>query len=235
MQQKPDIGKRIYAAKSDAEAADAVIREYLPFIKAEASKALGGRFVSEQDDEMGIAMFAFHEAIESYSRLRGAFFPYASLLIRRKLIDYHRRQKKHDNVVSLDIEQEGRTLRETVPDERDAYDDYDGRTATQSELAELRAQLAKFSISLSDIADNCPKQGRTYGACRAVLQYAVEHNELIRELLRTGRLPVAALSQGAGVERKVLERHRKYIVALLIIHTNGYVMLRDHIKQVLQR
>ena len=69
---------------------------------------------------------------------------------------------------------------------------------------------------------------------RKVLNYAKENPELLDELLRTKRLPIAKLSLGSGVDRKTLERHRKYMVAMLLIYTNGYEIIRGHIKQVLK-
>ena len=51
---------------------------------------------------------------------------------------------------------------------------------------------------------------------------------------RSGKLPIAELASGAGAERKTLERHRKYMVALLLIYTNGYEIIRGHLKQVMK-
>jgi RNA polymerase sigma factor len=51
---------------------------------------------------------------------------------------------------------------------------------------------------------------------------------------RTNKLPIAALAEGAGVERKTLERHRRYLMALLLIYSNGYEVIRDHLKQVMR-
>ncbi len=70
-------------------------------------------------------------------------------------------------------------------------------------------------------------------ACQRVLAYAREHPELTRELLQTKRLPIAKLCTGTGTERKTLERHRKYLLALLVIYSNGYEILRGHIKQTM--
>ena len=39
----------------------------------------------------------------------------------------------------------------------------------------------------------------------------------------------------SGVERKTLERHRKYILAMLLIQTNGYEIIRGHLRHVLRR
>ena len=71
-------------------------------------------------------------------------------------------------------------------------------------------------------------------ACRRALAHARAHPDLLEELVARKRLPIARLAQGSGVERKTLERHRKYLVALLLIHTNGYEIIRGHLKQVLK-
>ena len=105
---------------------------------------------------------------------------------------------------------------------------------TETEIEELSSQMKEFGISLTDVADNCPKQQRTLEACKRALQYAKENPELLDSLLQTRRLPIAQLCEGSGVERKTLERHRKYVVALLLIYTNGYEIIRGHLKQVMK-
>ncbi len=227
--------ERVYEAKGDALAADALIRDYLPFIRAEASKATG-RIISEQDDEASIAMIAFHEAVESYSKTKGAFLGYASVVMRRKIIDYYRKEKRHMGQTSLDAPvyaDDDEAMRDKIADVTDPYGDMVVRDATRQEIAELSAQLSGFDVSMTDIAENCPKQERTLAACQRTLAYAKDHPELVEELKRTGRLPIAKLSEGAGVERKTLERHRKYVLALMIIYSNGYEIIRGHLKQVL--
>ncbi|MBQ8401937.1 MAG: hypothetical protein IJX14_08410, partial [Clostridia bacterium] len=74
--------------------ADDFIREYIPFIRAEASKCIQ-RLCTEQDDEYSIAMIAFHEAITGYERSRGNFLRYAAMLIRSRIIDYSRKESRH--------------------------------------------------------------------------------------------------------------------------------------------
>ena len=46
---------------------------------------------------------------------------------------------------------------------------------------------------------------------------------------RSGKLPIAELAFGAGAERKTLERHRKYLVAMLLAFTNGFEIIRGHL------
>jgi len=86
MEKDHEIVRLVYEAKENNEAADDLIRRYIPFIRAEASKFMS-RFCTDSDDEYSIAMIAFHEAILGYSRDRGAFLKYAGLLIRSRLTD----------------------------------------------------------------------------------------------------------------------------------------------------
>ncbi len=228
------IAERVSMAKADIALADELIRDYLPFIRSEASKA-AGRIITEQDDEISVAMIAFHQAIGSYSRLRGAFLSYAAVVIRRRLVDWYRKEKRHRGIDSLDApvrQDSDGTVGDTVADAKDEYERVGTRDATRLEIEELTAQLKSFDVSLSDIAENCPKQTRTLAACRSALAYARENPELIGELKQSKRLPLARLCAGSGVERKTLERHRKYLLALLVIYSNGYEIIRGHLKQV---
>ena len=236
MNDEHKIIQQVYAAKEDIQAADDLIRAYLPFIKAETAKFLKRPPMEGQDDELSIAMMAFHEAIGGYSRTRGSFLKYAAMLIRSRLVDYSRRERRHSRVISLDapIGEEDTTLGETLADDRDPHEETASRDATRAEIEELTRQMKEFGVSLSDVADNCPRQQRTLDACRKALQYARENPELLDDLLKTKRLPIGQLTAGSGVERKTLERHRKYMVALLLIYTNGYEIIRGHLKQVMK-
>lgn len=237
MSREPAIAERVIAAQGDPLAADALIRDYLPFIKTETAKTTGRIPLEGQDDELSIAMIAFHEAVEGYDRLKGPFLKFAAVAIRRRLIDHHRRESRHAGAFSLDTplsqEEDGPLLADTVEDKADAYGEMELRDATRQEIQELIRQLTEYGLSLTDISENCPQQGRTLTACRRALTYARENPELIQETKKTGRLPMAALTEGSGAERKTLERHRKYLMALLLIYSNGYEIIRGHLKQVL--
>lgn len=229
------IVKKVYDAKSDMQIADELIKEYIPFIKSETSKFLH-RVPTYDDDELSISMIAFHEAIRSYSRTRGSFLKYASVIIKNRLIDYARKEQKQSGVLSIEMlgEERETSVENNMPDEKDEIAEYEMRDATKSEIVELVRQMEPFGVSLSDVADNCPKQQKTIKACADAIEYAKQHPELLDEFLRTKRLPMAELTKGSGAERKTLERHRKYLVALLLIYTNGYEIIRGHIKQVLK-
>ena len=237
MNEEHGILEQVYAAKESVQAADQLIGDYLPFIRAETAKFLKRPPEEGRDDELSIAMIAFHEAIGGYAKHRGSFLKYASMLIRSRLIDYARKERRHRQTVSLDAPaagEESASLGETLPEERDHPEESAHRQATRQEIEDLSRQMESFGVSLSDVADNCPKQQRTLQACRKALAYARENRWLLEELVQGKKLPLAKLSDGSGVERKTLERHRKYLVALLLIYTNGYEIIRGHLAQVME-
>ena len=229
------IVAQVQAAKTDSEAADLLIGQYMGFIRSETVKFTPAAPENGHEDELSIAMLAFYEAILSYEKSRGAFLPYAARAIRNRLIDHYRTEKRHGNVISLhapDDEEGDRSRLDTLPDTRDSIAEFEVRTASRAEIQEFGAQLAGFGISFSDVADNCPRQERTLAACRRVLDYARANPNLLEKLVETGRLPMNELAAGSGTDKKTMERHRKYLVAILLAFTNGYEIIRGHLCQI---
>lgn len=231
------ILREVSEARQDPKACDRMIDKYMPFIRSETAKFLK-RNPTPDDDELSIAMFAFYEAIRKYSRLKGAFLKFAALQIRSRLIDYYRKEKRNQGHVSLDAplgsEDDTLSLIDTVQDESRPIEQLEIREATQQEIAHLTAQMEEFGVALTDVADNSPQQQRTLAACQKAVHYARTHEEILEEFLRTKRVPLTKLAEGAGVEKKTLERHRRYLVAVLLVCTNGYEIMREHIVQVLK-
>lgn len=228
-----DLASQVLAAKSDPQLADAFIAQYMPFIRSETIKFTHAAPEDGHEDELSIAMFAFYQAMLSYQRLKGPFLAYAARTIRHRLIDEWRKQSRHSPVISLhqsqDPEEEDTPLLDQLPDPQADMACHHSRMASQEEIGEFAQQLETFGITFSQVADNCPKQDRTLQACHQVLAYARSNPHLLEQLVQSKRLPLAELAQGAKVERKTLERHRKYLVAILLAFTNGYEIIRGHL------
>ncbi len=232
-EQEP-LSLRVLRAQQSTVEADRLIDEYTPFIKSETAKFLKAP-VTGHEDEYSIAMLAFYEAVMAYSEKRGTFPSFASIHIRSRLIDHYRKERRHKGQMSLEEEHEdGGSYKDTLVDQSNVYEEGELRKATRQEIAEYAAQLAAFDIDLSAVSEQCPKQDRTLAACREVLYYARRCPEIFTELLDTHKLPVAKLTQ-SGVSRKTIERHRRYIVALLLAYTNGFDIIRGHIACVLKK
>ncbi len=237
MSQEHEIVQLVYEAKYSMQGADDLIGQYMPFIKSETSKFIKRPPQEGRDEELSVAMIAFHEAIQNYDREKGAFLPLASTLIRNRLIDHWRSNKKHQDVISIESsvysDDEGETtIADQLEDDSDVEAEYTNLAATQAEIEELSKQMAEYDVSITDVAENCPKQERTIEACQQAIQAAKKDPSIIDDLLRTKRLPLKKIIEQTGVAKKTLERHRKYVIALLLIYSNGYEIIRGHLYEM---
>ena len=228
-----ELVHRVLDAQSDPEAADGLVRDYLPFIRAEAARFLK-RPPAEGEDALGIAMRAFYEAAMAYQRRRGPFLRLAAAAIRNRLIDAYRRERRHRGQASLDqpVGDGDTTLGERLAGGDDHLGQLVHAEAAREEIAHYAGQLAALGLSLSDVADSCPRQERTLRACMAALAWARENPAVLEQAVATGKLPLARMADGAGVERKTLERHRRYLLAILLAYTNGFEVIRGHLRQL---
>lgn len=238
MREEHKIVKQVHDAQHSNDAADALVRQYLPFIKSETAKFTGHAVQGDSDDTLSIAMFAFYEAILSYQSGKGSFLRFAATGIRNRLIDHYRREQRHVGVDSLDRsaenEENNHTLLDQLVSKQDEISERTEYAAAKAEIQNFSAHLSEFGLTLSDVADGCPRQARTLAACMRALDYARRTPEVLEQLVQSGKLPLLQLSTGAGVERKTLERHRKYMIAILLAYTNGFEIIRGHLRQINQ-
>lgn len=239
MKEEHEIVKQVRKAQVNSEVADGLIQQYLPFIKSETAKFIKRSPVQGQDDELSVAMFAFYETMMAYQSDKGSFLRLASTGIRNRLIDHYRQERRHFNLVSLEEPspdgEDDRTLLEQLDSGRDEIAELTYRSAAKSEILSFTKELRDYGLSLSDVAENSPKQGRTLESCQRALEYARNHPELLDKLVGSRKLPIAQLAAGSGVERKTLERHRKYMVAILLAYTNGFEIIRGQLREIKQK
>ena len=145
---------------------------------------------------------------------------YASMLIGSRLIDYHRKEQRHRKAISLETplgEEEDKSLGETLSDGKDHSEEMTVREATRKEIEELTAQMKDLAFPLRMWQKIVLSRSGLLGPAERLSIRKGASGDSGRNLLRTKRLPGTKLCKGSGVERKTMERHRKYMVALLLI------------------
>lgn len=228
-----DIGARILAARNDPIAINDIIKEYLPFIASVTSKVCKRQVEYGVDDELSIAMLGFHDAAATYAANRGAFLKYASVVMSNRVVDYLRKESKHRGEISIQQSGDGPDSNlENILSREDGRN-ADIRLATREEISELGEELAGFGITFSDLTTFRPKQERTMNACGKAGGWALQFPDKVAEMKRTKKLPIAHICEHTGLDRKTLDRHRKYIIAVVVIYSNGYEIIRGHLSQVL--
>ena len=229
MNEEQNIINRVLYAQHNIDEADALIRDYFPFIKSETAKIMGRIPVEGKDDELSIALMGFHEAIESYEQGKGAFLKFAALVIKRRIIDFIRHENQSVQQVSLE-----NTVLEEINNTEYKYDEDNivDREAVKWEIVQLTNKLGNIGITISDVASDCPKYEKAITGCRQVVEYLIDRPEQMEILLETGKLPIRQIIEETKVKKKTIEKHRKYLVALAIIYYEKYECMTAHMSEV---
>ena len=230
----------ILAAKSDERILEKLIDQNKHHILRCASQTVG-RFVTDSDDEWSISLLAFHEAVQSYAPEKGSFHAFYALIIRRRLLDEFRRSEHRSAEISVSPEMftgaqndldadsgiHGAILKKTV-----SGDTGDFASDARAEIREVQRLLETFGFSFFDIPDVSPKAEKTKAACALAIRSLMDCAELMQSLRDKRTLPIRELSERSGVHKKILERHRKYIIAAANILGGDFPILASYLRFV---
>lgn len=216
-------------AQTDNKVFEELTIEYKNYISSCANKATG-RYITEHDDEMSIALIAFTEAVEKYDKDKGPFLAFVNILIRNRIIDYLRKEYKESNVIpfsSLSKEDNDGDMAE--------FDIEDIKVADRDvkyEIEALSVELKKHEISFFELSKVSPKSQKTKKACFKVINYIKDNSFLVTELKNSGIMPIKSIVENIDIHRKVIERHRKYIIAAVIIVTGDYQSIAEYFEGI---
>lgn len=227
------INERVALSKHNEVEINRLVEEYRPFIAACAEKASGRYMKYGEDDELSIAMMAFVEAVRAFDASKGSFLSFSRNVIKRRIIDYYRREKRHGTgVISLSeyTAENGEEIDLSEYQSIERYSEDRISEFRRFELEELGQELKKWDISFSDLAKASPKQEKTRKACREAAGFILSRPDILALIMGKGYLPIADIEKGTGLPRKILERSRKYIIAVIIISIGDYQYIRDYVK-----
>lgn len=211
-----NIEEKVLAARQDPAILEEFIKGYEPFILSCAAKT-AKRHISKNDDEWSIALIAFNEAVEGYDPEKGNFLSYCKLIIRSRLIDYFRQQNKHSGQVSLEA-LENKDLPSNETD-----------TSIKEEIDALSQVVQNIGFSLYELADCSPKAQKTRQACKRIVRYILSSPIILTTIRSDKRLPVKLIEKNTQLPRKIIERHRKYILTAVEILDGEYSYLSEYL------
>lgn len=229
--QATDINARVAAIKNNEEEINRFVEEYKPFI-ASCTEKLTGRYVRYgEDDELSIAMMGFVEAIKAFDGSRGNFLSFSQSVIKRRLIDYYRKEKRHSNVISLNtyMGEENEEFDLSSGESLEQYDKDRLGEYRRLELEQLGRELAEYEITFFELASVSPKQDRTHRICGEIAGFLLSRPDLIQRIKEKKYLPVAEIVNALKLPRKIVERSRKYIIAVVIIASGDYQYISDYV------
>jgi len=210
-----NINDRIYLAKNDETEREKLIKDYTPFVIKQLSYITNKYIDEKNSDELSIGLIAFNEAINTYDKTKGSFLSFSSLLIKRRIIDYFRKNNYYNTVplefyneIPQDITSENRKL----------------------EMLSFMSMLNLYNITLEELVKQSPSHNDTRKLA-AKIAYTISENDDLLNYIRTKRnLPLKDISKILNISRKTIEKHRKYIIALVIIISEDLPILKEYIK-----
>jgi RNA polymerase sigma factor len=224
-----NLEERVLALRQGQLDSSQLIDEYMPYITACASRVCG-RPVRADQDEMAVAMTAFHEAIQTFDEGKGKFVSYAALVIRHRLVDHARGKASGNREIPFSALA---TDEEEEPPNYEIRDDSQrNRRDLMEEIEALGAELLAYGIAFEDLSAASPRSAKTRKVCAAAIRTLMSEPHLLDHLVVTGTLPLLFLSGAQALPRKTLERHRKYIIAAALILTHDYPFLSEYIRPV---
>ena len=230
--QPASINDRVRKIKNNNDEINRLVEEYKPFIASCVEKNTGRYVKYGEDDELSVGLLAFVEAIKAYNVLRGNFLSFSQNVIKRRLIDYHRKEKRHKNVVYIneytnDDEEKENDL--SIEKSLDIYSEREISEYRRLEIEELKKELAQWDISFIELTETSPKHEKTRKMCAEIISFIVSQPELVKQVKNKRYLPVAEIEKSLCIPRKKIERMRKYILAVMIINTGDYEYIRDYV------
>jgi len=230
-QKKNKVEDIVFAIQAgNEEQLNHFLMQYELFILKIASKVCR-RFITKQDDEFSVALQAFHESIQSYSYKKGSsFLSFASLVVKRRIIDYIREESKH-RFLALD---EGIEEFDNSKDDYGSYEMYCKNIDDLNRKEEIKHYselLRQFGLSFSDLVCVSPKHIDTRNQLFNIVHTFLLHEEMVTYLFKKKKLPIKQMEEMTTVSRKTLEKHRKYIIALCVVFLNDFPYIQSFLKR----
>lgn len=229
-----EIDKKAIQAKNDKNNIEIFLKEFEFFILKTAHKVTG-KYITKSDDQWSVSLSAFNEAIEAYSYEKGSFLSFSEIVIRRRLYDYIKKQSKYFCEVTInpfifesDAVEEDVTIKQEVMGKVAIKEDNDAKL----EIEAISKILSDYGFSFFDLVSVSPKAKKTKTVCAKAIVFISQNAILLSEMRKSKSLPLKIIENNLNLPRKLLERHRKYIIAAAEIMSGDYPILAEYLKFV---
>lgn len=204
-----DASKQLSTSRSH------LIEENKSFIYSVACRVCKRRLLWENDDELSIALIAFNKACDTYNDGKGNFYSYARAIIKNSLIDFFR---KSGNLPYLVFDSEGEEMEYVeYKSSMSSYEIQMENSMRAEEIALFSKEIEKYGLSFSMLIDSSPSHKDTRNTLLNIAFICIKEAAILNYIKSKGNLPVKEIVLLMGVNRKLIEKWRRYILVLILI------------------
>lgn len=219
--------KRIRLGEDDLK--NDLIAMYIPFIAKSVSEVCK-RSINKNDDELGVGMEAFSKAVDEFDDGRcTSFFAFAKTVIQRKVIDYLRKEKRSvGNLVYGEFP--GDT---ELWDYKEAVKTFEAKVENEefsNDVLSLEVELKKYKISFLDLTEESPSHKDARDRMKGIAKSLVQNEEISKYIKNKRRLPISRIMKVVDVNKKTIERNRKYLIGLFLIYSGEYYSISKYLE-----
>lgn len=213
------------AQGGDTGVREKIISDHLIFIKKIVSKNITGYEDINSRDEFSVGLMAFNEAIDGYKPGLRSFQSFAAEVIKKRIIDHHRSRLRYQerNIYILD-------------DNRLPAVEDPGNPAEQVhiklEMECLVQSLSLYGISLRDLVMESPKHADSRLLCVHIAKVITGDPDLRHHFKKYRNIPLKMLLQKLKINRKTVERHRRYIIAVCLVLLSDLDTLKEYVENL---
>lgn len=201
---------------------DTLIKKHYGFIIKSTSDVTGKYVSADSDHYLSIAMEAFQEAYERYEIGKGPFLPFAKLVIKSRLYNQLKKEKKDKETLSIDeMEEQGLFLGE----------DPELNNPLKEEIMEWARELQQFSISFEHLVENSPKHKDTRSRAVTISEDSSKEKEVTDFIYDKKRLPIRMVATNRNVSEKIIKGSKVFILSIILVFFKQYEQLILWIKR----
>jgi len=220
----------------DYQLREKLLNDYKPFIIKVVSKNTGRYVDLENSEEFSIGLIAFNEAIDCFDANKNSgFLSFAQVVIKRRLIDYIRKNEKNSKVYPLTYFYNDKNEIENSFEEKylivDSSSQF-GNIETKEEIALFIKKLNDYGIKLKDLVNSVPKHMDSKRLSITIAKVLVENKKLSEKLERKKSIPMQDLMKLVNVNHKTIERNRKFIISVYLILTSKLEVMQGYVENI---
>jgi len=203
--------------EGDAQARKEFIDSHKSFILETISHSLGKSAIPKNSREYDIGLDAFDYSIDLFNLEKDKdFLSFSGNIIKEWILEYVKEENSNSTLKQIDEEKYY------------LYCNYE----SSKDIAQFKRSLWEYGIKLSDLPSLSPDEKQNIGVCVRIAKYLATDNNLFQKVARNKNLSMEDLNDGIKLERKIFNKHKKYIIALTLIIKNNLRLLCSYLKNV---